>query len=122
MWATTFTPSVRFPLDSIPGGSRIPLLAAAGVDFVSALTVAWEDNQYVDRTDDPRLRQPSFFRLNGSIGVQSERQGWSVKLACENMTDVATITQAREVTLGPGNFVQLLEPPRLVFGSVRWSF
>jgi hypothetical protein len=60
--------------------------------------------------------------LKGNVGFENPQQGWSLRVVCENMTDVATVTQAREVTLGPGNFVQVLEPPRLLFGSFRWSF
>ncbi len=121
-WMTGVTPSVRVPLSSVTGGSSLIPSSAGGVDLVGALTVYWQDTEFVDRTNDPRNRQPSFFRLSGNLGFQNVEQGWSLKVAVENLTDEATVTQAREVTLGPGNFVQILEPPRLVFGSFRWSF
>jgi outer membrane receptor protein involved in Fe transport len=120
-WTVTSGPSMRFPLASILGSERLPRFIAE-VALVSALTVEYEDTQFVDRTDDPRTRQPSFFKLNGSVGFEDARRGWSLRFHAENITDEATVTQAREVTLGPGKFVQVLEAPRLVFGSFRWSF
>jgi len=120
-WTVTASPSVHYPLTSIFEKSRIPQFLQS-VSLVGGLAMEYQDVQFVDRTDDPRSRMPSFFKLNGSIGLECERMGWSHRLHAENITDEATVTQSREVTLGPGNLVHVLEAPRLIFGSLRWKF
>jgi len=120
-WTVTASPSVRFPLTSIFEAAKVPKFLQS-VALVGGLAMEYEDVQFVDRTDDPRSRMPSYFKLNGSIGLECERTGWSLRLHAENITDEATVTQSREVTLGPGNLVQLPEAPRLIFGTLRWKF
>jgi iron complex outermembrane recepter protein len=121
MWTVTASPSVRFPLTSMIDAAKLPERLRS-VSLVGNLAMEYEDVQFVDRTDDPREVQPSFFKLNGSVGLECEKSGLSLRLHAENITDEATVSQAREVTLGPGNLVHVLEAPRLIFGSVRWAF
>ena len=109
-WTATITPSVRWPLGWY------------GIDATATLAVLYQDVQFADFTNDPRTRRPSFFRLNGGIGLQDVERGWSIALRVENMTDVSTPIQVREITAGQRNFAQLLESPRMIFGAFRWTF
>ena len=95
---------------------------ASKIDLLGSLTTQYRDVQFLDEDDDPRTRQPSFFRLNGMLGFGNTDQGWSAGVSVENVTDVATSARIRELTFGPGKFVQTLDPPRLVFGWARYSF
>lgn len=121
-WSSTLTGNVTFPLASIPGISIFPLFSLAGIDLTGGLTGQYEDVQFIERTNDPRSRQPSFFRFNGNLGFENAAQGWSLRLAVQNLTDNAIGIQSRGVSLSQGTFSHILEPPRLLFGSFRWRF
>ena len=120
-WTVALLPSVRYPLDSVLDATRFPLFAQA-LDVVGGITAEYEDVQFTDRTNNSRSRQEPFWRFAASIGLENREQGWSIRVHGENLTDEDTVTQTREVTLGPGNLVHMLEPPRSVFGSFRWAF
>jgi outer membrane receptor protein involved in Fe transport len=120
-WTSTLTPSTRIPLGSIPFLDVAPVWITS-IDWIASFTIEYQDTQFTSITNDPRTRQPSFVRFNARVGLADERHGWSLGVTGENVTNVATSAETLEVPEGPGNFVQLPEPPRLVFGYVRWSF
>ena len=117
-WTTVLTPSVRWPLGRF---AALPSFAEK-LDLLGSLTVLWRDVQFLDENDDPRTRQKSHFRLNGTLGFGNTEQGWSAGVTVENLTDEETSARIRELTFGPGKFAQTLEPPRLVFGWARYTF
>jgi iron complex outermembrane recepter protein len=113
-WAATLAPSARVPLDS--------LVPWKGLDFLANGTAEYQDVQFLERTYDERVRQSPFFRFGAGIGVGHRDQGWSLRLSVYNLTDRKTGVLIRDVPFGGGNFAQIPEPPRLVFGSFRWAF
>ena len=122
-WTSTLATNVRFPLDAWSAGAkRLALLPLDGIDLIGGLTVEYKDMHSTDRTLDFRTRQPAFFRLNGNVGFGNPTQGWSVRVGAENLTDQIVAAQSRDVTLGRGSAVHILDPPRLFFGEIRWSF
>ncbi|MGH7856309.1 MAG: TonB-dependent receptor, partial [Candidatus Binatia bacterium] len=122
-WLSAVTASVRFPLSSILGfaGSRVPSLP--GIDLTGGLTMQYQDVHFLDvSVRDPRVRQPAFFRFDGSFGFENPGQGWALRFVAQNFTDEFTNAIKSDVPLADGTFYQLPEPPRLVFGELRWSF
>ncbi|MGH7898572.1 MAG: TonB-dependent receptor, partial [Candidatus Binatia bacterium] len=67
-WVITVTPSVRFPLGDVPVLPR-------GIDLIGSVSAQYHDNMIVDPTQDPRLRAPSFFLVDGAIGFENAGQG-----------------------------------------------
>jgi iron complex outermembrane receptor protein len=120
-WTSMVTPNVRVPLGSIPFLGITPGWLGA-IDGIGSFTVDYQDTHFTSITNDPRTRQPSFVRFGARLGLADDRYGWSCGVAVENLTAVASAAQSLEVPEAPGNFVQLPEPPRLLFGYVRWRF
>ena len=120
-WVVTLIPSLRFPLGRLPVLGTLPLVGA-GLDLVGSLTVEYRDTQLLDATLDPRTRQGSFFRFDANVGFGNARQGWSLRVTAQNLTDEIVADNSRQVSLLPGHYVRGPEPPRHVFGELRWSF
>ncbi|MGH7896484.1 MAG: hypothetical protein ACREQQ_00910, partial [Candidatus Binatia bacterium] len=96
--------------------------ALEAVDLVGGGTVEYQGSQYLDRTDDERVRQSPFFRFGANVGFGNASQGWSARLVGQNLGDVDTDVHLRDVPLGGGNFAAIPEPQRLIMGSIQWSF
>ena len=121
-WASSVVASIRRPLRSLPLLGDLPFLAMNGIDLLAGGDAEWQDVQYLDRTYDPRVRQSPFFRFGGNLGFGNAEQGWTARVAVENLTDRDTAFHRRDIPLGGGHFAQIAEPQRLVFGSIRWEF
>jgi outer membrane receptor protein involved in Fe transport len=121
-WVVTLVPTARIPLAWLPLVSRVPLFASSGIDLVAGGTAEYQDVHFTVRSADPRSRQPSFFRFGVNVGLQDAARGWSLGLSVSNLTDEAVAVQTRDITLGRGSFVHILEEPRLIVGAFRWSF
>jgi outer membrane receptor protein involved in Fe transport len=121
-WDTSFTTVVRIPLTSIPGLGPILPAFVKDVDLTNGLSVQYTDNRYLNDSDDPRTRQPSFFLLDGSIGFGSESRGWSLQLRVENLTDETYHNTSFEGVPANGVIWKGQSPPRHVFGGLRWEF
>ena len=121
-WTTALTGAVHVPFSSLLGPARPGLLPWDGIELIGSLTGEYRDVHFVSDTFDPRTRQPSFFRFDGSLGFGDPAEGWSLRVVAENLTNQDVKTIIREIPLGDANFTQRLEAPRLVFGSFRWAF
>jgi outer membrane receptor protein involved in Fe transport len=119
-WTATFTPTLRVPLADWPGLAKSLPSFVEGVEWMSGFTVEYTDHFYTDVDLDRRKRQASFFRWRASVGFANPRQGWSLRLIGENLTDEAT--SIRQGDLFAGIFVNAQEPPRQFFGQFRWQF
>ena len=121
-WQAALLANTRTPLASFPGlaGASLPWLP--GIDLTAGFKAEWQDVQYLERTYDERVRQSPFFRFGADLGLANAAQGWSAKVAVENLTDEDTYVLRRDVPLGGGNFYQLPEPPRLFFATFRLAF
>ena len=120
-WMGTLVSSVRLPIRGLPLRAA-SLGVLSGLAFTGNLTLEYNDVQFADQSNDFRMRQPSYVRLNASVGFADEARGWSLGITGENLTDVVTVSQTRDVTLAGGNFVHVQNPPRLFFGTFRWGF
>lgn len=122
-WISAVTANLRFPVSSIFGFLGTSPLSLPGLDLTGGLTMQYQDTHFLDvSVRDPRLRQPSFFRFDGNFGFENLAQGWSLRLVAQNFTDKFTNAIKSDVPLAGGTFYQLPEPPRLVFGELRWAF
>jgi len=121
-WDASVTPSIRLPLASIRGFGAILPSFLRDVDLMQALSVQWTDNRYLNDTDDPRTRQPSYFFLDGSVGFASTSQGWSLFFRVDNLTDVRVANTAYEAYPMGGGVFRAPLPPRLMYGGFRWQF
>jgi hypothetical protein len=45
----------------------------------------------------------------------------SIRVAAENLTNVATQSGSGEIQTAPGHIWQQPEPPRVVYGPLRWQ-
>jgi outer membrane receptor protein involved in Fe transport len=121
-WTATVAPYIRYPVSVLPGlQGRLPVSFGA-IELTGGLTVEWQDTQLLRSTLDPRSRQDSFFRLDASIGLANPGSGWDLSLNVENLTNESVSSFVDNVTTVPDTFVQFVDPPRLVFASLRWSF
>src|SRR6185436_14222912 len=73
-WTISVTPSLRLPL-------------LWGIDLTGAVTAQYVDTQYLWVTVGPRTREESHFLVNGTLGLASSTQGWSLGVTGENLTD-----------------------------------
>jgi outer membrane receptor protein involved in Fe transport len=119
----TMTPQIIYPLSLLPGlQRRAPVLD--GIELRGGLSVEYVDTHFLRESLDPRTRQGSFFRLNANIGLASPGSGWALSFTVDNLTDesVSTFVTIPVVNTVRDTFFQFPDPPRLVFGSLRWSF
>jgi outer membrane receptor protein involved in Fe transport len=122
-WTMTMTPQIIYPLSLLPGlQRRAPVLD--GIELRGGLSVEYVDTHFLRESLDPRTRQGSFFRLNANIGLASPGSGWDLSFTVDNLTDesVSTFVTIPVVNTVRDTFLQFPDPPRLVFGSLRWSF
>ena len=121
-WKNTLTTLLHWPLTSVPGLGTTSALPIRGVDLTGGFTVEWQDVQVLNPTNDPRTRQPSFFRLSASVGLESKERGLSLRLVATNLTDENVAGRINEIAGVSGNFFQFTQEPRLVLGEFRWEF
>jgi outer membrane receptor protein involved in Fe transport len=122
-WVISMMPVVTLPVTSIPGLRNWISTSWSGLGFSSSFTVEYQDSQDTEGLGglgDPRARQEPFFRYRASLGIGNPDQGWSVRLAVENLTNVATQNGTGEIQTAPGHIWQQPEPPRVVYGQLRW--
>ena len=119
-WNVSTVASVQYPLSFLESLTGSPILS--GVSLTGGLTLLYEDNQYLKETLDPRTRQVSFVKLGANLGFANFDQGWSAGVFVENMTDEVTSSAVREIFQTRDAFAQSTDPPRLVFGKLRWTF
>lgn len=91
-----------------------------GINFDAGLTGEYNSSQFLDIDLDRRKVQEPFWRFRASVGLGNPSQGWSFKLVGENLTD--KVTYIRQGDVAPKQFVGITEPPRQVYGMLRWSF
>jgi outer membrane receptor protein involved in Fe transport len=121
-WTAALTALATLPLAAIPGLERISGVSSGGLGFSSAFTVEYEDTQFLNPDFDSRKRQPSFVRYRGSVGFGRLDQKWSLSVTAENLTNESVSVLAAETPTAIGHIWQFPDPPRLVFGEVRWHF
>ncbi len=124
-WVGALTPIVTFPAKAIPGLRSVVPDSWSGLALGGAFTVEYvgaQDTEGLGGLGDPRSRQSSFFRYRANAGLGNPDHRWSVRVAVENLTDVSTQNGTGEVQTAPGHKWQLTEPPRVVYGQVRWEF
>ncbi|MDP3856883.1 MAG: TonB-dependent receptor [Stagnimonas sp.] len=98
---------------------RLPL-GGSGLEFTLGGAVEYLSKQYLDIDLDERKTQAAFYRYKASIGVGNPRQGWSFRVHGENLSDERTAIRQGDIV--PGLFVSLQDPPRTIFGQLRWAF
>ncbi|MGB0220629.1 MAG: TonB-dependent receptor [Sinimarinibacterium flocculans] len=96
-----------------------PPFELGGATFNLGVVAEYQSRQFLDIDLDDRKVQDAFWRTRISAGIQGAG-GWSFKLLVENLNDAATYIRQGDVM--PGVFVGALEPPRMVFGQLRWVF
>ncbi|MGH7897605.1 MAG: TonB-dependent receptor, partial [Candidatus Binatia bacterium] len=124
-WVISTTPVLTFPATVIPGVRQWIPASAAGLGISGGFTVEFQDSQDTESLGglgDPRARQDSFFRYRAGLGIGNRDQGWSIRVAAENLTNVATQSGSGEIQTAPGHLWQQPEPPRVVYGQMRWEF
>ncbi len=121
-WMSSLTTYAAVPFTAIPGLRAVTAIPVGGLRLGSGLTVEYQDTQFLNPDFDRRKRQPSFVRLKASIGIENRDQGWSLGVTAENLTNEATSALAAETPTGVGHIWQFPEPPRLLYGQIRWSF
>lgn len=80
----------------------------------------YQSLQYLDIDLDARKTQDSFFRYRASVGISNPRQGWSLRVFGENLSDARTSIRQGDVV--PGLFVNIQEAPRQVYAQLRYEF
>ncbi|MGH7898491.1 MAG: TonB-dependent receptor, partial [Candidatus Binatia bacterium] len=120
-WKNALTIAALWPVGSIPGLRSIAL-PLGEVGLGGGITVEWQDVQSLNPTNDPRTRQPSFFRLHGSFGLEGIERGWSLRVVGTNLMDENVAGRVNEVAGILGNYFQFTQERRLVFGELRWQF
>jgi len=61
-------------------------------------------------------------RYRGSIGFGRLDQTWSLSVTAENLTNESVSVLAAETPTAVGHIWQFPDPPRLIFGELRWHF
>ena len=101
------------------GNLRLPI-GGSGLEFTLGGATEYMSKQYLDIDLDERKVQEPFFRYKASVGIGNPKRGWSFRVHGENLTNERT--SIRQGDIVPGLFVNLQDPPRTVFGQLRWSF
>ncbi len=121
-WTSALTTHATVPATAIPGLRAASAIPLGGLHLGSGFTVEYQDTQFLNPDFDRRKRQPSFVRMKASMGIENRDQGWSLGVTAENLTNEATSALAAETPTGVGHIWQFPEPPRLIYGQLRWSF
>ena len=111
-----FAPKLNGALTSI----FTPAWSVLGLSFDGGLTAEYMSSQYLDIDLDRRKVQQPFWRYRAALGIANRAQGWSFKLTGENLTN--KVTYIRQGDVAPKQFVGITEPPRQIFGMLRWDF
>lgn len=101
------------------GNVRLPL-GGSGLEFTLGGAMEYLSKQYLDIDLDERKTQLAFFRYKASVGIGNPKRGWSFRIHGENLTNERT--SIRQGDIVPGLFVSLQDPPRTIFGQLRWAF
>jgi iron complex outermembrane receptor protein len=80
----------------------------------------YQSLQYLDIDLDARKTQDAFFRYRANIGIASPRQGWSLRVFGENLSNARTSIRQGDVV--PGLFVNIQESPRQFYAQLRYEF
>ena len=121
-WVITFTPTVRFPLETIPVVRGIPL-PLGDVALESSLTTVYSDTERNPLLQiDFRNRRESLIAVSGHLGFTSVEQGWSLTLQGDNITDTLINAATLEISGLPDNFAGVPEPGRVLFAKLRYQF
>ena len=107
-WNGTLTPMLTPPFDLF------------GLHFTVGATAEYQSWFYTDIDLDERKVQEGFWRYRASLSVGDAARGWSFKIIGENLTD--EVTYIRQGDVFAGVFVGAVEPPRQIFGQLRWTF
>jgi hypothetical protein len=123
-WVMSLTPTLNYPLASIPVVGRLWRSWTAGIDLTGGLTAEYKDVHFIDSSRDPRVRQPAFFRFHGHLGFSDRDRRWSLGVTGQNLTNEYTrfIAQGAPLSSEAGTLVNFPDPPRAVFATLRWSF
>lgn len=101
-------------------GVFTPAWSVLGLSFDGGLTAEYMSGQFLDIDLDRRKVQQPFWRYRAALGIANRAQGWSFKLTGENLSN--KVTYIRQGDVAPKQFVGITEPPRQIFGMLRWDF
>jgi iron complex outermembrane recepter protein len=122
-WVITLVPSIRIPLATLAGFRGLGAFVAETA-LTARMTAQYKDVHFISLTRDPRGRQPAFFRFGANVGLANAARGWEIGVTVENFTNQFSRFRTDGVPLAQnaGTLFDFDEPPRFVFGRVRWSF
>jgi iron complex outermembrane recepter protein len=124
-WTIAFMPVVLLPAKEIPGlralvpawQDALTIGASFTIDFTSS-----QDTGQLGGFGDPRAEQEGFVKYRATFGFGNPDQGWSLRVAAENLTDKATRNGTGELQTAPGHLYALPESRRVVYGQLRYEF
>lgn len=117
-FTSSLTATVGLPLASIPGIGGF--FGRYGVEFQGGVTVEYDGDQGTGIPGDERLTQPAYSRINAHAGFGSFTQGWSFRITGDNLTN-ESVNRGRGMISSSNAIVQQVEPPRLIYGQLRWE-
>ncbi len=107
-------------LDSTLTASWLAPLPFWGLNFNLGATVEYQSSQLLDLDLDERKRQAAFTRYRANIGIGQLAQGWTFQIIGNNLTD--EVTAVRKGDIFANQILSIQEPPREIFGQLRYSF
>lgn len=119
-FTSSLTATFGLPLASIPGIGAISFFDRHGIEFQGGATVEYDGDQGTGIPGDERLTQPSYSRINAHLGFGSFTQGWSFRVTGDNLTN-EPVNRGRGMISSSNAIVQQTEPPRLIYGQLRWE-
>lgn len=120
-WSGSLTTDIGVPFASVPLLDRVDWFAQQGVEMQVGVSVEYSDGQNTGHPADERFVQPQYYRVNAHFGFGSLAQRWSLRVTGDNLTNEA-VNRGRGLVSSSSTVVQQLEPPRLIYGQLRWDF
>lgn len=80
----------------------------------------YQSEQFTNISLDDRYKQSDVARWRASLGLTHLKQGWSLRIVGENLTNEKTVVRQGQVIQGA--VIETTDAPRMIYGNIRYQF
>ena len=111
------------PQWSLAGGTAYRLGLGRFGEVTARVDWSWQDSEYHDAVNDPRIRQSAFHLVNASFAFVPASGRWQLTVASRNLFDETYLVTGNSAFNTPAAYVeQVYGRPRELLASLRYEF
>jgi len=111
------------PQWSLAGGTAYRLGLGRFGEVTARVDWSWQDSEYHDAVNDPRIRQSAFHLVNASFAFVPASGRWQLTVASRNLLDETYLVTGNSAFNTPAAYVeQVYGRPRELLASLRYEF